>query len=95
MGQRECGKGLVMPEPVKGKGSGWSWGGADPSAASKFINTMILFTRRFALILSMQKLGASVVAQRVKNWTSIHEDAGSIPGLAQWVQGSRVAASQA
>ena len=29
--------------------------------------------------------GVSVVAQRVKNLTSIHKDAGSIPGLALWV----------
>ena len=27
-----------------------------------------------------------VVVQQVKNWTSIHKDVGSIPGLAQWVK---------
>ena len=31
-------------------------------------------------------MGVPVVAQQVKNLTSIHEDMGSSPGLAQWLQ---------
>ena len=30
--------------------------------------------------------GVPIVAQQVKNPTSIHEDAGPIPSLAQWVK---------
>ena len=32
-------------------------------------------------------IGVPVVAQQVKHPASIHEDAGLIPGLAQWVKG--------
>ena len=34
-------------------------------------------------------MGVSIVAQRVENLTSIHEDVGSIPGLTQLVKSQK------
>ena len=50
-----------------------------------------LFPQEHTLVTSniFQKLGGAgvpVEIQQVKNLTSIYEDVGSIPGLAQWVR---------
>ena len=39
-----------------------------------------------SLSSKIRNTGVLIVAQRVKNPTSIHEDSGSVPGLTQWVK---------
>ena len=52
------------------------WTGGAPEV--NIISSIRLFKKLF--------LGGPVVTQQLRNPTRIHEDAGSIPGLAQWAE---------
>ena len=42
--------------------------------------------RRSSPTMNIHIFGVPIVAQQLENLTSIYEDGGSIPGLAQWVK---------
>ena len=46
----------------------------------------VFFQRKQNHLFKKVHAGVPVMAQQVKNLTSIYEDAGPIPGLAQWVK---------
>ena len=48
---------------------------------------LISILLEFQTHLRKEFMGVPIVAQWIKNPSSIHEDSGSIPGLGQWVKG--------
>ena len=59
------------------------WGGGEKGEAGEVV---LANYEKLQSYLKTPWLGVPVVAQPVKNMTSIHEDSGLIPGLAQWVE---------
>ena len=66
---------------------GWVW---RRKRQSRLERRIFLRARRLVVIwqlfLKSNKMGVPVVAQQVKNPTSIHEDLGSISGLIHWLK---------
>ena len=45
------------------------------------INKLIIIKKK-----NVPEMGVPFMAQQLTNWTRIHKDPGSIPGLSQWVK---------
>ena len=79
-GSQACasGEGLLMSNKRYKPGLGRLW-------ARNHSNNDVISAAVISAITKMSK-GVPIVAQRVMNLTSTHEDAGSIPGRVQWVK---------
>ena len=71
---------MKFPSPYKGLSSVWHV----PKKPTLLEND--LFWRKSFTKLKTDSGGVPIVAGQVKNPTSIHEDAGLIPGLTRWVK---------
>ena len=54
------------------------------------LKVRVWHNQRVESVCKSDYTGVPIVAQQVKNPTRIHEDAGSIPGFAQWAKGLAV-----
>ena len=61
-------------------------GGQKKKKSTFYIMLLIAFPLCYSILLKNIGFGVPVVAQQVKNLTSIHEDGRFHPWLAQWVE---------